>query len=292
MTRPRQLLGIVLVVLSTVAIAIVPTFARLAYDGGSDPLTVITARSVVTATVCFLAAALLRRPLAMPGRSRAASLALGAIYGAHLLCFLGAIVYLPVNMVILLYFLHPLMIGLFAIVVGRDKFSLLRLGALIGAIAGLGLAIGYSFDDLDPIGIALAFVAAVIAATVIVGSGTVLRKADSFVTLFWMMLAAAVVLSVLSLALSDIRPPSTAEGWLGLGGVAIAHTVGTIAFFVSLPLLGAVRAAMITNLEPVLGVLFAMMMLGERVSPLQGIGIALVIAAIFAMEIRPASAKA
>ena len=43
---------------------------------------------------------------------------------------------------------------------------------------------------------------------------------------------------------------------------------------------------MITNLEPVLGILFAMLILGERMSPVQGTGIALVIASIFAMEMK------
>ena len=47
---------------------------------------------------------------------------------------------------------------------------------------------------------------------------------------------------------------------------------------------GAARAAMITNLEPVLGVLCAIAILGEEVTLLQSIGIAIVIGAIFVME--------
>lgn len=290
--RLPQFLGVGLVVLSTVAIAIVPTFARLAYDGGSDPVTVIAARSLVTAALCFLTVLLLRRPLAIPRRSRSRCLVLGLLYGIHLLCFLGAVAYMPVNMVILIYFLHPLMIGVLAILRGRDRASLLRLGALSGATAGLGLAIGFSFADLDAVGMALAFAAAVMATVVITASGGLMRGEATFSALFWMMLSAAVGLAVLSLAQGDLRPPTTGEGWLGLGGVALAHTAGTIAFFGALPMLGAVRAAMITNIEPILGILFAMLVLGERVSTVQGAGIALVIGAIFAMEIRPAAATA
>ena len=47
-------IGILMVVISTVAFAIVPSFARLAYDGGSNPLTLITVRSIVTACVGLL----------------------------------------------------------------------------------------------------------------------------------------------------------------------------------------------------------------------------------------------
>lgn len=286
--RSGHLLGIGLVVLSTVAIAIVPTFARLAYDGGSDPITVITARSLVTAVACFLAVLLLRRPLVIPRGDRNVGLLLGVVYGIHLLCFLGAVAFMPVNMVILIYFLHPLMIGLLAMLRGRDRPSLLRLGALAGATAGLGLAIGVSFADLDAVGMALAFAAAMMATVVITASGGLMRGDTTFATLFWMMLSAAIALAVLSLAQGELHPPTTGGGWLGLGGVALAHTAGTIAFFGALPLLGAVRAAMITNIEPILGILFAMLILGERVSVVQGVGIALVIGAIFAMEAKPA----
>ena len=68
---------------------------------------------------------------------------------------------------------------------------------------------------------------------------------------------------------------------MGFGGVALSHTIGTVVFFSAIPLLGAARAVMITNLEPVLGILFAMIILGERMSPVQGAGIALVIASIW-----------
>jgi drug/metabolite transporter (DMT)-like permease len=47
---------------------------------------------------------------------------------------------------------------------------------------------------------------------------------------------------------------------------------------------GAARAAMISNLEPVLGVLFAIVALGERVTLVQTVGIGIVIGAIFVME--------
>jgi hypothetical protein len=63
--RRHQLVGAALVVLSTAAIAIVPTFAKLAYDGGSNTLTVITGRSIVTAAVCFRASSTLPLRAAM-----------------------------------------------------------------------------------------------------------------------------------------------------------------------------------------------------------------------------------
>ena len=283
--RRHQLVGALLVVLSTAAIAIVPTLAKLAYDGGSDTLTVITGRSIVTAAACVLVTIVLGRPLRIPARSLAISLGLGLLYALHLYGLLGAVAHMPVNMAILIYFLHPLMIGVAAMTAGYERVSGLRLGALTAAILGLGATLGLSTDGVNLVGVALASMAALLAATVIVGSSLAMRNSDSLAVTSYMMLSAALSLSILGLAQGSVKLPVTAEGWVGFGGVALSHTIGTLTFFGAIPLLGAVRAAMITNLEPVLGILFAMLILGERLSPVQGAGAALVIVSIFAMEI-------
>src|SRR5690348_3567589 len=75
----RQLFGAALVVLSAASIAVVPTLARFAYDGGSDTLTVITARSIVSAVSCILVTLALGRPLAIGRRALGVSLALGVL---------------------------------------------------------------------------------------------------------------------------------------------------------------------------------------------------------------------
>jgi drug/metabolite transporter (DMT)-like permease len=278
-----------LVVWSAGAIAIVPTFAKLAYSGGSDTLTVITGRCLTTAAVCFLVIIVLGRPFQIPRRSLALSLGLGVLYAAHLYGLLGAVVYLPVNMVVLIYYLHPLMIGVIAMFAGHQAASPLRLAALVGALIGLALAVGFSIEGLSWAGIGLASIAALLAAAVITGSALAMRGSDSLSVTSYMMLSAAVCLVLLSLGRGDLKLPATSEGWLGFSGVATMHTIGTLAFFAAIPLLGAVRAAMITNLEPVLGIVFAMLILGERMSLAQATGFALVIASIFIMEIvRPA----
>lgn len=282
--RRLQLFGALLVVLSAAAIAVVPTLARLAYDGGSDTLTVITTRSVVTAGTCLLVMAGLGRPLTLRGSALHISLALGLLYAIHLYGLLGAVSYLPVNVVILIFYLHPLMVGVIAVLFGREAMSWGRFGALAAAIVGLGLAVGFSLGNLNWIGMALALVAAMLAAVIIFGGSHAMKSSDSLGVTSYMMLSAAATLVVISLIQGDLRLPVTLQGWTGFGGVAIAYTIGTVTFFAAIPLLGAVRAAMISNLEPVLGILFAMAVLGEAISPLQAVGIVLVICSIFAME--------
>ena len=53
-----------------------------------------------------------------------------------------------------------------------------------------------------------------------------------------------------------------------------------------MPMIGTVRATMISNLEPLLGILFAVVLLGEAISGLQMAGIAMVLSSIVAMELK------
>jgi drug/metabolite transporter (DMT)-like permease len=281
--RRRQLLGGALVTLSAVAIAIVPTLARFAYDGGSDTLTVTTTRSVVSALSCFLLLIVLKRPLTIARKPLVISMALGILYAVHLYALLEAVHYLPVNIVIIIFYLHPLIVGVFAMLASRERMGWKTFGALAAAFVGLGLAIGFSFSDVNMFGIALALMAAVIAAALIIGGSHAMRECDSLTFTSYMMLSAAIVLAAVGVT-QGMHWPVATLGWLGCAGVAIAYTIGTTTFFAAIPLLGAVRAAMISNLEPVLGILFAMAILGESVSILQGLGIATIIGSIFAME--------
>lgn len=279
-----QVIGIALVVLSTIAIAVVPTFAKMAYDGGSNTLSVITGRSVFSVLITFLLIVGLRQPLLIARRPLLIGLAMGVGYAIILYGYLGAVNYLAVSLVILIYFIHPLLVGFIVIYLGQERLTLISVGALAAALVGLGLAIGFSFENPNPAGIGLATLAMVVTAIVIVGNASAMHEAPALSIGFYMMLSAAAVLAILFAGFGTLALPHTPLAWTGFIGVAIAATTGTLAFMCGMAYVGAARAAMISNLEPVLGVLFAIGVLGEKVTLVQSTGIAIVIGAIFLME--------
>src|SRR5262245_47267793 len=193
----RQAFGVGLIVVSTVAIALVPSLAKLAYEGGSNTLSVITGRSIFSVLVTFLLLVMLGHPIAIARRPLLIGLGTGVGYAVILYGYLGAVNYLPVNQVILIYFIHPLLVGLIAMYLGRERLTLVSVGALLAALVGLTLAIGFSFDRLDPFGIGLAAMAMVATAIVIVANSRALAEAPALSVGFFMMCGAAVVLAVL-----------------------------------------------------------------------------------------------
>jgi drug/metabolite transporter (DMT)-like permease len=287
----RQAIGVGLIVVSTIAIAIVPGFAKLAYEGGSNTLSVITGRSVFSVAITFSLLVMLRQPIAIARRPLLIGLGAGVGYAAILYGYLGAVNYLPVNQVIVIYFVHPLLVGVIAMWLGQERLSLVSIGALVAALVGLSLVIGFSVEKLDAVGIALAAMAMVVTAIVIVLNSRAIEDAPAISVCFFMMLSAASVLAALFALFGDLALPTTALSWTGFLGVAVAATTGTLTFMCGMTYVGATRAAMLTNLEPVLGVLFAIAMLGERVTLPQGTGILVVIGAIFVLEMQRLSQR-
>lgn len=284
--RRRAILGAGLVVLSTFAIAIVPTLAKLSYDAGSNTLTVITARSILSVALTALVMLLLRQSARIPFGARLMCWGTGLCYAAMLYGFLGAVEFIPVNTVILIFFLHPILVGLLAARLGDRSVTGRMLAALAAAFVGLGLAVGFSFDMLNAAGLALAALSTVTGAVVIIGNGYAAKQAGGLAVVFHMMLSASLALAALFTLFGSFALPHTTTGWLGFGGVALCSTIGTLAFFCAVPMIGTVRATMISNVEPLIGILFAVVILGERLSMAQGAGIALVLVSIAAMEMK------
>jgi drug/metabolite transporter (DMT)-like permease len=122
------------------------------------------------------------------------------------------------------------------------------------------------------------------------GTGRAAKLAGGLVAIFYMMAAAATTLVLLFMVFGTLAWPTTVSGCIGLGGVAIGSTIGTLAFFCAMPVIGALRATMISNVEPIMGIVFAVLIVGEQISVLQGVGIAMVVASIIGMEISRFSA--
>jgi drug/metabolite transporter (DMT)-like permease len=281
----QQISGIALVILSTLAIAIVPSFAKLAYEGGSNTITVITARSILSVALTWLVVISLRQTLRVGWKPILISVATGICYAVMLYGFLGAVAFIPINTAILIYFIHPLLVGLLAVWFGDERVTVKKIAALIAAFSGLGLAVGFSFGSLNLAGVGLATLATITCVFVIMGNGLAVKQAGGLVVVMYMMLSAAVTLAFMFLMFGTFALPVTTTGWLGFAGVAIGSTIGTLAFFCAVPRIGMVRATMISNVEPLLGIIFAVLILGEKISLAQGIGIAMVLASIVAVEV-------
>ncbi|MGL5737022.1 MAG: EamA family transporter, partial [Beijerinckiaceae bacterium] len=161
-----------------------------------------------------------------------------------------------------------------------EKARLLHLGVAAAAFIGILMVVGPSFDRLDWRGLALAAGAAVLTAIQFFAANRAART-DTLSKIL------AVQLGVLPIAFAVMALTGTVAGpsiaWLAPFGVALA-TVGFLIGFAgqmfALSRLSATVASLIFCLEPVVAALVSAWLLGERLTPLQYAGGAVVIAAV------------
>ena len=78
--------------------------------------------------------------------------------------------------------------------------------------------------------------------------------------------------------------PSGCRGWWGVVGVAVFQAAGTPLYMVALARIGALKAGMVTNIQPVTAIFEAWVLFGEVLSALQAIGGAMVLIGIGLMQ--------
>ena len=199
--------------------------------------------------------------------------------------YLGAVHYLPVGLAAILFFTFPVIVAIASWVIERRQPRMVELSLVLFAFAGLVLAIGPSFTGLHPIGLLLAMIGAAGAACIFLTGRYAMARTSQLVALVHVNVINALGALGLGLALGALTFPQgdlpLAGGWPALIAATVLFGFAVFFQFGAIRNAGAPRAAMYFNLEPIITLSIAMLVLGERLSPLQFLGGAIVIAALF-----------
>ena len=272
--------GLVLVVLSAFGFAASPSLARLAYEGGSDPATAALFRFAVGTVVLFAAHRMRGGRLALDRRLGLIGLGVGLIYAVESIAYLFAVRLIPVSVTVLVFFTFPVFVALLVRLIDKVPVTPLKTVSLTAAFAGVALTTGAAPQALDPIGIGLALVAAIGTALFIVLGGQMTRAVGSIGFALIAFAVAAGVFGCWILVTGALNLPETPLGWFGLVGGSLAFVAAILCFFTALKAVETVTATLVANLEPILAIGLAYLVLGEVLTVPQLVGGAIVVAAI------------
>lgn len=278
--KSREWAGIVLALSAAVAFALSNASASLAYQSGSNPLTVAAFRFVPPTVALVVWLRMPGVPLILPARDGWISAALGVVTAVYTWALLSAISAIPLALAILVFYLFPLVATVILAVCGWEKFGWPTVAAIVLAFAGLALALDPHGGNLDFAGVALAFVAAVGLGIVIAVSSRVIRAGDSRPVTLYMAASAGVLLIALCAASGGFALPRTGVGWAGFLGTSVFYAFAMIAFFISISMIGPTRVSLLSYAEPVVAAGLGVVVLSEALAPVQIAGIALVVAAL------------
>jgi len=273
-------------IVAAAAFACADVLGKIVFISGGDVLTLLSFRSVVGLA---LFAAWLRvgaRPVPFTPRERRIALGLGLLFAVTVYCIFEAINRMDVPTAILAYFVYPLITGLVAGVTGLERLGWRGVAAAIVAFLGLGLMIGAHPGELAFIGVAFSFAGAISRAAMLLVSRALLAKSDARLISWYSLLSSTVVFVVISAATRTWHPPHTGVGWAALAAISVVTIVAILATFISTNRVGPFRTALVMNLEPLITVLGSALLLGEVITPVQGVGAAIMLAALVAFQLR------
>ncbi|MGE0820306.1 MAG: DMT family transporter [Candidatus Nanopelagicales bacterium] len=290
-------MGPALVLFSAACFGAMAIFGKLAFAAGVTTETLVVLRfsfaALVLGALLLLRPALRRheptgpRPL-LPAVLMA--LGLGAFgYAVQASLYFAALERLAAPLVALVLYTFPVMVTIGAVLLGRERFTAMRVLALATATVGTVLVLaGAGGLGFDTIGVLLAFGAAVTYTVYILVSDTVLHRLPPVVLTTLVMTGAAAATGVRALFSGGAGVSFGAAGWFWIACIVVVSTVlAVLAFFAGMKRTGASTTSILSTFEPVVSAALAAAVLGEVLTPLQLLGALLVLAAAVIVQLRP-----
>jgi drug/metabolite transporter (DMT)-like permease len=260
--------------------------AKLGYSAGLGTQQMLAFRFVLAAVGMVALAALAGQNPLLFGRTRLLTLlSMGALfYSAQSLTYFLALRTLPASLVVLIAYIYPSLVVAAGWLFLRRKVKAKHGIALAASFLGLVLLVGGAHFQLSW-ALLLALASPIVYTGYILVGETVMGSVPALAASAVIMVGAAIGFGFIALVTNELTPPHNLAGWVVVAALALLPTMLAITLFLGgLPRVGASRAALLSTWEPVVTVLLAVVILGDRLSVVQVIGGLLVLLAVVVVQ--------
>jgi drug/metabolite transporter (DMT)-like permease len=278
----QHLIGVFLIIISGISFGTGAIFARLAYEAGTTPITLLFLRFGIASI--FMLFIMLARGIPLPrGRILLGLVLMGAVgYVGQAFCYFTALTLTSAGLVALLLYLYPAIVTVLALVIIKEPFSKKKIIALVFALVGSALTIGPAGGG-KPLGIILSLCAAFIYSVYILVGSKITKQGTAIQSSTVIITSAAIVYSGI-IAFKGPAFPTTLLGWTSVSAVAIISTVlAIITFLAGLGRVGPTNASILSTIEPITTVILAMLVLDEAITPLRIAGGMMILFAVIVL---------
>ena len=297
MPQNRRLAGTALVFVACLGFSIVPALAKTSYEAGSNALGVMTVRFSVAALLLLIARLTIGRKESWPTLKRmVVLLAIGAIgvTGVSLTYFL-AIDDIDTSLAIVLWYVYPVFVVAVSWVILKKRPRRNVFIALPFTLAGIAVTAG-QLSGGSGSAITLVMVSSFLFSFYIIGLDKASRGVGLVTSVTVLTVGTAIgYWFVCVVPITPLEPlfPSDTRTWTMIVILAIFGTTAPFLFSVAgLNRLEASTYSVITTIEPVLGIIVAVIFLGESMSLARLVGAALVIGALIGFSVSESRAPA
>lgn len=285
----RQNSGMVFALVTACGLGAITTQAKIFYTDGGNALTLMLARFVISTLIFGLLLLVKRNSFKVSGKQRLPLIALGVIWSGAMICYLMAVETISVSLAVLILYTYPLLVLAYSMFRRLLKPSFALISLFCAAFVGLYLALSGSEVVLDVNGVLFAALASCGAAFTFICGARVAPRMSPLLLTFWVN--ALGLLLILPMMSGKLSLPAASAGTIALVLATAFYLVAILSQFEALARLPAARAAFLLNLEPVVSILLAQLVLNETLSNVQLSGVILVIAVIIlSLRFKPSTA--
>jgi drug/metabolite transporter (DMT)-like permease len=243
-----------------------------------DTFTVLFLRFGLSASFMVLMLILRKEPFPR-GRVLAQLIGMGGLgYGLQSFLYMTAIKYASAGLVALLLYLYPFFVAILSMIFLNEKPTRVKAIALLLALVGAALTVGPVSGQL--IGALMAITAALVYSIYIIVGSNVMRHVSAFQSSTVIFASAGAVYGALTFA-NGANFPQTSSGWLVILGIVLLSTViPVVTFLAGLERVGPTNAAMLSTIEPIVTVLLATWLFGDKLLPIVLVGGFLILIAV------------
>jgi drug/metabolite transporter, DME family len=275
-----------LIVVSATGFGAIPILTSLATHAGASLLNALSWRYLLGTVLLALLAgrvSALRAPLR---KLWPVLVVAGGAQAFIAFVSLSALDYIPAAPLSFLFYTYPAWVAVLEAARGAERLTTTRVIALGLSLTGIGIMVGApSVGSLHPVGVALALVSAMAYAMYIPLIGHYQETLSEWIAAVYSALGAGLILFAVDILTHHATIALTANAWLAIGGLGFWSTaIAFIAFLRGLRVLGPVRTAIVSTVEPFWTALLSARVLGQRPSVATVGGGVLIAAAVVLLQ--------
>lgn len=272
-------IGILWITSASIAYGMMPIWSVFVQDSGISTEYLLLFRFICTALLLFSWSIYKKISLKLPMPYLFKFLFLGGVlYIVQSFAYLDSLRFIPASLSVLLYHIYPAIVALIAIFFLKDKITPKMLFCLITSFIGLVVILQpSSYLALNFYGIFLSLVGALFYGLYVIFSKNLAQKFSSIVCSFYVCLFASLaILCYIVIDLPNLQNIK-ANGILALLGLTFVSTLfPMIAYFLGMSKIGVTKTAILGMIEPLVGVLLSLWILGESLTLIQCLGACLI----------------
>ena len=280
----KNMMGIILVLISSVCFAFVPNSAKMALDDGASLYFLLVSRFILGSTILMLYMIITGTAFHFP-RKRLSSLIFTSIAALVMLsATYHAVEFIDIGLVLIIIYTFPFGVAILARIRRGELLSIPRWLCMAAVLLGLGIMIYDGQGDINPYGVLMSVLGLISFIFFIETSSTLsVKMGSTALNLYISIIGFGFMLIIFPFGFNFSMPISNV-GVIAIGANALFFVLSWVLFFEGSRLIGITRASLLACVEPLFAALLALTFLGQQLSIAEWFGFFIVLASIFAFE--------